>query len=78
MTSLPARRLGLRDRGRVEAGCIADLVVFDPRTIADRSTFTEPRRFPEGVEAVLINGRPAVKDGEFLPRPGGRVLRRGA
>ena len=78
MTSLPAQRLGLRDRGRVQTGCAADLVVFDPRTIADRSTFTEPRRFAEGVDAVLINGRPVVRNGEFQPRPGGRVLRRGA
>ena len=76
MTLLPAQRLGLRDRGRVQPGCAADLVVFDPRTIADRSTFTEPRQFAAGIDTVLINGRPVVRDGAFEPRPAGRILRR--
>ncbi len=78
MTLLPAQRLGLRDRGRVQAGCLADLVVFDPKTIADRSTFTAPRNFAAGIEAVLINGRPVVRDGAFHPHPSGRILRRAA
>lgn len=76
MTLLPAQRLGLRDRGRVQPGCAADLVVFDPRTVADRSTFIEPRRFAAGIDAVLINGRPVVRDGGYRPHPAGRVLRR--
>jgi len=78
MTSLPAERLGLRDRGRVQEGCRADLVVFDPITVADRSTFTDPRRFAEGIDEVLVNGRRLVAGREFRPQAAGRVLRRGA
>jgi N-acyl-D-aspartate/D-glutamate deacylase len=78
MTSLPSDRLGLRDRGRVMTGCKADLVVFDPRTVADRSTFTDPRRFAAGIDEVLINGRRVVAGREFRPQAAGRVLRRAA
>lgn len=78
MTSLPAERLGLRDRGRVAEGCKADLVVFDPRAVADRSTFSAPRRFAAGIDEVLVNGRRLVAGGEFRPQSAGRVLRRGA
>jgi N-acyl-D-aspartate/D-glutamate deacylase len=78
MTSLPAERLGLRDRGKVREGFKADLVVFDPGTVADRSTFTDPRRHAAGIDDVLINGRRVVSGGEFRPQPAGRVLRRGA
>jgi N-acyl-D-amino-acid deacylase len=77
MTSLPADRLALRDRGRVAAGCRADLVVFDPRTIGDASTFTHPRRFASGIDEVLVNGRRVVAGREFRPQAAGRVLRRG-
>jgi N-acyl-D-aspartate/D-glutamate deacylase len=78
MTSLPADRLGLSDRGRVRAGCRADLVLFDPRTVADRSTFADPRRFAAGIDEVLVNGRRLVAGREFRPQAAGRVLRRGA
>ena len=78
MTSLPADRLGLRDRGRVMAGCKADLVLFDPLTVADQSTFTEPRRFAAGIDEVLVNGRRVVAGREFRPQAAGRVLRKGA
>jgi N-acyl-D-amino-acid deacylase len=78
MTSLPAGRLGLRDRGQVKEGWKADLVVFDPATIADRSTFTEPRRFAAGIEEVLINGRRVLAGGVYRPVAAGRVLRRDA
>ena len=78
MTSLPADRLGLRDRGRIVAGFKADVVLFDPRTIADRSTFTDPRRFAAGIDEVLVNGRRVVAGREFRPQAAGRVLRSGA
>jgi len=78
MTSLPAGRLGLRDRGVVREGSKADLVVFDPGAVRDRSTFTEPRRHAAGIDDVLINGRRVVREGAFHPQPAGRVLRRGA
>jgi len=70
--------LGLFDRGRVLAGCRADLVLFDPRTVADRSTFADPRRFAAGIDEVLVNGRRLVAGREFRPQAAGRVLRRGA
>ncbi len=75
MTGLPARRLGLRDRGVIRPGARADLVVFDPRRIADRATYQDPHRYPVGVEHVLVNGRFVVKDGEHTGSLPGRVLR---
>jgi N-acyl-D-amino-acid deacylase len=77
MTGLSAARLGLSDRGRVEEGAFADLVVFDPARIQDRATFTEPHRFPEGIEAVFMNGILAVNKGQHTGALAGRVLRRG-
>jgi N-acyl-D-amino-acid deacylase len=74
MTGLPARRLGLRDRGIVRVGARADLVVFDSRRIADRATYADPHRYPEGVEHVLVNGSIVVKDGEHTGSLPGRVL----
>ena len=56
MSMMPAERLGLRDRGRVKKGLKADLVLFDPQTVIDRATFTEPQLFAEGVRAVFVNG----------------------
>ena len=56
MTSLPADRFGLTDRGRIAEGSSADLVVLDPGTVADKSTYESPHRFPTGVTAVLVNG----------------------
>ncbi len=78
MTSLPAARLGLTDRGRVEAGLKADLVVLDPGVVSARATFREPRRHAAGIEEVLINGVRVVAGGAFRPAAAGRVLRRGA
>jgi N-acyl-D-aspartate/D-glutamate deacylase len=70
--------LRLADRGRVAPGALADLVVFDPTTIADRATYEEPRRHPDGIVHVLVNGRFVVRDGlETGERPG-RVVRRPA
>ncbi len=76
MTSLPAARLGLRDRGVVREGAFADLVVLDPETIADTATFTRPHRYPAGIRHVLVNGQLAVADGELTAARPGRVLRR--
>jgi N-acyl-D-aspartate/D-glutamate deacylase len=63
MTSLPARRLGLQDRGQVRAGFKADLVVFDPATIRDTATFEKPQLYPEGISHVLVNGRVVLENG---------------
>ena len=75
MTSLPAARLGLGDRGLLRPGMKADLVVLDPDTVRDRATFEKPHQYAEGVSLVVVNGQ-VVLDGERMTgaRPG-RVLR---
>ncbi len=71
MTSLPALICGLRDRGLVREGMRADLVVFDPATIADTATFFEPHRHAAGIDYVLVNGRFTVEAGKLTgARPG--------
>jgi len=76
LTSVPAGRLGLRDRGVVREGSIADLVVFDPATVEDRATITDPATYPIGIEHVVINGRVAIRDGAETGERPGRLLRR--
>jgi N-acyl-D-aspartate/D-glutamate deacylase len=76
MTSLPAATFGLKRKGLLQEGYDADLVVFDPRTVIDRSTFDEPNRCPEGIDCVFVNGHPAVEKGRILGATSGRVLRR--
>ncbi len=76
MTSFPADRLGLTDRGRIVEGAHADLVVFDPATVTDRATFVEPHQYPEGILWVVVNGVVTVEDGVFVDARAGRVLRR--
>ncbi|MEM6705036.1 MAG: amidohydrolase family protein [Acidobacteriota bacterium] len=75
-TSLPARILGLEDRGTVRVGALADLVVFDPETIGDNSTFMKPHQASSGVLHVLIGGRAAVRDGRATGELIGSVLAR--
>jgi N-acyl-D-amino-acid deacylase len=77
MTSLPASRLGLSDRGIVREGAFADLVVLDPQAIVDTATFSDPHRYPAGIQHVLVNGGFAVRDGRQTAGRFGRVLRRG-
>jgi N-acyl-D-aspartate/D-glutamate deacylase len=78
MTGLPALRLGLRNRGIVREGAFADLVVFDPATVADTATFEAPHSYPVGIPHVLINGRFVVYDGlQTEERPGQRLSRNG-
>jgi N-acyl-D-amino-acid deacylase len=76
VTSLPAQRLGLFDRGLVRPGMAADLVCFDPRTVRETATYTEPRSFPEGIVHVVVNGIPVVQSGEHTGELPGRMLRR--
>jgi N-acyl-D-amino-acid deacylase len=76
MTSFPARRFGLQDRGLVAEGKAADLVVFDPRTVLDRATYEDPRQYPEGIHHVIVNGVHSVAMGKFTGKCGGRVLKR--
>ncbi len=76
MTFAPAQKLGLHDRGLLLPGLKADIVIFDPATVADTATYTEPAQYPVGVKAVLVNGRVAVWDGEHTGVQAGQVLRR--
>jgi N-acyl-D-amino-acid deacylase len=76
MTSLPADRFGLAGRGRIVEGAAADLVVFDPDTVADRATFEAPHAFAQGVDLVVVNG--SVSWDGVPGEHAGRALRRGA
>jgi dihydroorotase/N-acyl-D-amino-acid deacylase len=76
MTGMPAARLGLSERGMLRVGAFADVVVFDPATIADKATFTEPHQYPVGIDYVIVNGKLAVDGGRFVDVRAGRVLRR--
>ncbi|WP_432171089.1 N-acyl-D-amino-acid deacylase family protein [Streptomyces sp. 1222.5] len=76
LTGRPAARLRLPDRGLVREGFRADLVLFDPETVAPGATFAEPRRLPTGVPHVLIDGRFAVEDGRRTDVLAGRAVRR--
>ncbi len=76
MTSLPADHMGMSERGILSEGMIGDIVVFDPETVVDRSTFQDPHQYPEGIDFVIINGIVAVDDGVFSDVRAGRVLRR--
>ena len=80
MTGLPAHRFGLHDRGVVAVGNYADLVVFDPLTIADRATYENPKEASEGIDHVFVNGQLSWsgKRGRGGPTGHGRLLRRGA
>jgi N-acyl-D-amino-acid deacylase len=75
MTGLPARRLGLPDRGMIRPGARADLVVFDERRVADLATYEEPHRYAAGIEHVVVNGRFVIRDGEHTGGLPGRLLR---
>lgn len=76
MTSVPARRIGLGDRGVLREGAFADVVVFDPAGVADRATFQEPHQYPAGIPFVIVNGRIAVDGGRYTGVRAGRVLRK--
>lgn len=76
MTSLPAGKLRLKNRGLVMPGYWADIVVFDPMTIQDRATFENPTLFPEGIDCVIVNGTPVVEKGVHTGSRPGKVLRR--
>jgi N-acyl-D-aspartate/D-glutamate deacylase len=75
MTGLPAGELGLRDRGRIAPGYIADLVVFDPATIIDRSTIQHWNAPPEGIPDVMVSGQWVVRDGQITGARPGKVIR---
>lgn len=75
MTAMPARRLRLEGRGVLAPGSYADVVVFDPTTVADRATFERPHQYPVGIVHVMVNGKWVLRDGEHTGARPGRVLR---
>ena len=77
MTSFPAQRLGLPDRGLLRDGFKADIVVFNPDTVKTDATKDDPKRFPVGIEYVIVNGRIVIERGENTGALPGRALRRG-
>ncbi|MFH1763430.1 MAG: amidohydrolase family protein, partial [Gemmatimonadota bacterium] len=76
MTSFPASRLSLKERGLIQEGFFADLVLFDEYRVIDRATYEKPRQFPAGIEWVIVNGEVLLESGELNPIKPGRVLRK--
>lgn len=75
MTSLPAQRVGLKERGLLKPSFFADIVIFDATTVTDKATFEQPHQYSEGINVVLVNGQPVWEDGKFAGNYPGRVLR---
>lgn len=76
MTSMPASRLGLQDRGLLREGFWADIVIFDAETIIDRATYEDPHQYPEGVRHVIVNGELVVREGRLTGAKPGSVLKK--
>ncbi len=75
LSSLPAERLKVRDRGRLKEGWFADLAVFDPATVSDLATYDKPHQYATGMKQVFVNGIQVLKDGEPTGAAAGRVVR---
>ena len=73
---MPAQRFGLLDRGLLRPGMCADITIFDPDTIIDKSTYQEPHQFPEGINYVIVNGQIAVENGKYISVLAGETLRK--
>ena len=76
MTSLPAKRLPLKNRGRLEEGLIADIAIFNPDTIIDKATFEDPHQLAIGMHYVLVAGNLVIDNGKHTGASPGKVLRR--
>jgi N-acyl-D-amino-acid deacylase len=77
MTSLPAQRFGLAQRGELREGWAADIVIFDPDTIEDIATYQSPRQYPAGISHVIVNGELTAENGRQVNEHAGKLLRRG-
>ena len=77
MTSLPASRVRLRERGVLREGAVADVVIFDPERVTDRATYDDPHRYPEGIPFVIVSGAVVVEGGALTAARPGRFLRLG-
>ncbi|MFA5834710.1 MAG: amidohydrolase family protein [Bacteroidota bacterium] len=78
MTSMPAQKIGLKDRGVIAEGKAADIVIFDYATIKDNATFLNPHQFPTGIPFVIVNGQFAVDNNSITGKLAGKVLRSGS
>jgi hypothetical protein len=78
MTALPANTIGMIDRGFIAPGMAADITVFDPNTVIDRSTYEDPAQLSEGIRDVIVNGIVALRNGKPTGERGGRTLARSA
>ncbi|TFG08614.1 MAG: D-aminoacylase [Promethearchaeota archaeon] len=76
MTSFPAQKLGLKDRGLLREGMWADIVIFNPTKIIDKATYENPHQFPEGIPHVIVNGVLVVEDNKQSRKRPGKILRR--
>ena len=74
MTSFPAQRLDLSDRGVLRPGLKADIAVFDPARVRDAATFERPHQYAEGFSFVIVNGRVVYENGAMTPERPGRML----
>ena len=75
MTSFPAQKLGLQDRGLIQENMSADVVVFDHKTVIDRARYEDPHQFPTGIKHVIINGEIVVENEKQTEKLPGRILR---
>ena len=76
MTKKPATAFHMTDRGEIREGAYADITIFNPDTVIDKGTFTDPIQYPEGIEYVLVNGIVTVENGEHTGVRNGAVLRK--
>jgi N-acyl-D-aspartate/D-glutamate deacylase len=76
VTSLPARKFKLADRGVLKAGAYADLVIMDPQTVTDKGDQLNPRQYPEGIEHVVVNGTMVVEKSKHTGELPGKILYR--
>jgi N-acyl-D-aspartate/D-glutamate deacylase len=74
MTSMPADLLGMKSRGRIAENSYADLVLFNPETIKDNSTFEDPHHYPSGIPYVIVNGIISIENGELTGNRSGKLL----
>jgi N-acyl-D-amino-acid deacylase len=74
MTSMPATAFRLADRGLLRVGYAADVVVFDPTTVADKATFEKPHAYSEGFDAVIVNGKVVFRNGEMTGALSGQPI----
>ena len=75
MTGLPCEQIGITDRGKIEVGLAGDITVFDPLTVKDKATYTEPLQYSEGIPYVIVNGVVVIDDGEHTGALPGKILR---